>query len=93
MNACVHLCQYRAEFFLEWDKFQIKVAEKIKTNIPFAITFSLKSYRLWHNVEKYGNAKEDNVIIRRMRFACWLNKATDTRSKYILFTVFNVNIG
>ena len=64
-----------------------KLCREIKTHIPFSITFSLKSCLLWHNVEKYSKTKDDNVI-RRMCFACWLNKATDTRSKYVIFIVF-----
>lgn len=38
-------------------------------------------------MEKYGKTKDDNVI-RRMRFARWLNKATDTLSKYVIFIAF-----
>jgi hypothetical protein len=44
------------------------------------VTTFRKSCRLWHNVEKCGIAKlgtYDNII-RRMRFACWITKATDT---------------
>jgi len=37
--------------------------------------------------KKYGKTKDDNVI-RRMRFACWLNKATDTHSDYVIFIAF-----
>jgi hypothetical protein len=36
-------------------------------------------------VENYGTARQatgDNII-RRMRFACWINKATDTHSEYV----------
>jgi hypothetical protein len=41
--------------------------------------FPWKSCRLWHNVEKYGTARQatDDNIIRRMRFACCTTKATD----------------
>jgi hypothetical protein len=41
-------------------------------------------------VEKYGTARQatgDNII-RRMRFACWITKATDTHSEYVVFTAF-----
>jgi hypothetical protein len=50
------------------------------------ITFFPKSYRLWNNVEKYGRARQatDDNIIRRMRFACWITKATDTHSEYLI---------
>jgi hypothetical protein len=41
-------------------------------------------------VEKYGTAGQltDDNIIRRMRFACWINKATDTHSEYVIFIAF-----
>jgi len=28
------------------------------------------------------------MIISKMRFACWINKATDTNSEYVIFNVF-----
>ena len=38
MKTYVHLW-YLAEFFLEWEMFQTKVAERIKTHILCPITF------------------------------------------------------
>jgi hypothetical protein len=35
MNTYVHLLSYLAQFFLEWEIFQTKVAEKTKTQILF----------------------------------------------------------
>jgi hypothetical protein len=42
-----------------------------------------KSRRLWDNVEKYGTAGQatNDNITRRMRFACWITKATDTHTQ------------
>jgi hypothetical protein len=53
-------------------------------------SFLEKSYRLWDNVEKYGRGKQDtNVnIARRMRFAYWIYKATDTHSEYVTIYFF-----
>jgi hypothetical protein len=36
-------------------------------------------------VEKYGRARQatDDNIIQRMRFACWITKATDTLPEYV----------
>ena len=37
-------------------------------------------------MDKYyrvGQAADDNII-RRMCFACWISKATDTRSEYVI---------
>jgi hypothetical protein len=63
-----------------------KIVEKIKTHILCSINFSQKSCRLSDNVEKYGREGEatDDNIIRRMRFACWITKATDTHSEYVV---------
>ena len=46
-----HFWSYLAQFFLEWEMFQTKVVEKIKTHILFSVTFFRKSCRLWDNVE------------------------------------------
>jgi hypothetical protein len=37
-------------------------------------------------VKKNGTARQatDDNIIRRMRFACWISKATDTHSEYVI---------
>jgi len=67
--------------------------ENQNTHIVFGNSLpppSSRSYRLWDNVEKYGTAGQatgDNII-RRMPFACWITKATDTHSEYILLIAF-----
>jgi hypothetical protein len=42
MKTCVYLWQYLAEFFLEWEIFQAKNVEKLKTHILSSVTFSSK---------------------------------------------------
>jgi hypothetical protein len=41
-------------------------------------------------VEKYGRARQatDDNIIRRMLYACWIPKATDTHSEYVILIAF-----
>jgi hypothetical protein len=41
-------------------------------------------------VEKYGTARQatDNSIIRRMHFACWITKATETHSEFVILIAF-----
>ena len=41
-------------------------------------------------MEKCGTARQatDDNIIRRMRFTCWLTKATDTHLEYIILIAF-----
>jgi hypothetical protein len=50
-----------------------------------------KLCRLRDNVKKYGSANQatDNNIIWRMHLACWVNKATDTHSEYIILIDFS----
>jgi hypothetical protein len=84
MKTCVRLWEYLAEFFSEWEMFQTKVVEKIKSHVLSSVTFFFKSYRVWDNVEKYGRTGQatNNDIIRRMRFACWITKVTNTLRIY-----------
>jgi hypothetical protein len=90
MKTCLHLWQYVAELFLELEMFQTKVVEKIKTHILCSITFFRNSCCLWDNVEKYGTARQatDGIMIRRMHLACWVTKATDTHSEYVILIAF-----
>jgi hypothetical protein len=41
-------------------------------------------------VEKYGTAIQatDDNITQRMRSACWITKATDTHSEYLMLIAF-----
>jgi hypothetical protein len=52
--------------------------------------FFRKSCCLRDNVAKYCTARQatDDNIIRRMRFACWITKATDTHSEYVILIAF-----
>ena len=44
----------------------------------------------WDNVDKYGRAIQapDDNIIRPMRTACWIPKATNTHSEYVILIAF-----
>ena len=86
MKTDIHFWAYLAQFFLEWKIFQIKVVEEIKTHILYSVTFFLKTYRFWDNVEKYGRARQamDDNIMRRTHFACWITKSTETYSEYVI---------
>jgi hypothetical protein len=74
MKTYVHLQKYLAEFSWEWETIQTNGVETIKN------THYIFNNRLWDIVEKYGTARQatDNNVIRRMRFARWITKATAT---------------
>ena len=73
--------------------FQAKVVEKIKTHFMLNnfFFFFQKSYLLWPNVEKCcraGHATDDNMACA---IACWVRKATNTCSEYIILIAFPVH--
>jgi len=63
-------------FRLIMRNFSDQVAEDLKTQTLCSF-LQRKSCGLWDNVGKYGTAWQDRDgnIIRRMRCACWINKA------------------
>jgi hypothetical protein len=68
-----------------------KDVEKIKTHFVFSNIFPpRKSCCLWDNIEKYSTARQvtDDNIIWRVRFACWIPKATNTHSQYVILIAF-----
>jgi hypothetical protein len=89
MKTHTHLW-YLDEFFLEWEIFQTKVVEKMKKHFMFNNFFFWKLCLVWYNVEKYDIVRQatDDNIIQRMLFECWITKATDTHSEFIILIAF-----
>jgi len=56
----IYILSHLPHPFLEWEIFQKKVVEKIKTHFKFNDFpfFFGKSWRLWGNVEKYDTARQ-----------------------------------
>jgi hypothetical protein len=52
--------------------------------------FLQKSCHLWDNVEKCSTAGQstDDNIIWRMRIACWITKATETHTGFVILIAF-----
>jgi hypothetical protein len=73
------------------DMFQTDIIQKIKTHVLCSITFFFENRAVYEKMwKKYGRARQvtDDNIIRRMRFACRITKATDTHSEYVIFIAF-----
>ena len=91
MKTYVHLWQFLAQFFLEWEMFQTNSVDKIEAHILCSVTFSPPELcRLWNNVKKYvtaGEAIDDNIIWLTC-FARWINTATDTNTECVILTAF-----
>jgi len=81
MKTYAHLWQYLTQFFVQWEMFQTKFVQKIKTHILCSTSFSPKSCHVWDNVEKYGRSWQatNDSITWCMHFAFWITKATDTQ--------------
>jgi len=81
-------CSYLAYFFLEWEIFQRKVVEEIKTHILCSTTVFRELYCLWvmwKNTVQQGRLQ---MTIWRMHVACRIPKATHTFSPYIILNAF-----
>jgi hypothetical protein len=88
MTTYVLLWQYLNDLFLAWEMFQTNLRRKSKQ--LFLITFLRKLFYSWDNVETYGTAGQatgDNII-QHMNIACWITKATDTRSWCVILPDF-----
>ena len=66
-----------------------RIVEKIKTHFLRLVTFFFrKSYIykvMWKNIVQPGRPQ---IIIWRMRIACWMPKATNTHSEYVILIAF-----
>ena len=78
---------------LKWEIFEAKAVEEIRAHILCSIPLFRKSYLIGDKVEYYCRVGQatDGLIIRRMRFACWITKVTNTHSKYVILTAFHDN--
>jgi hypothetical protein len=88
---------YFAHFFLDWEIFQNKFVDKLKTHILCSITFFFrKSCRLYDNVGKFfraGQATDDNKCICALRAGYpRLQTHAHTHNMYYLLT-FHCNNG
>jgi len=66
--------------------FQTKVVEKIKTHFLRSVFLNRAVYEImWKNIVERGRPQ---LTIWRMRIACWVPKATNTHSEYVIFIAF-----
>ena len=66
---------------------QAKFVEKIKTQILCTITFFSENYAIYEIMwKKFGRSRQ--IAVRRIRCACWITKATNTHSEYVILIAF-----
>ena len=71
--------------------FQKKVVEKIKIQFIYN-NFPLPENRaiydiMWKNISEQGRSQ---MTVWRPRFPCWIPKATNTHSKYVILFAFQL---
>jgi hypothetical protein len=85
-DQCAFL-SYLARFFLAWKMFQTNAVEKIKTHfvlVTFFINLAVNGI-VWKNTVERGRPQ---MTIWRMCIACWITKATDTHTEYVILISF-----
>jgi hypothetical protein len=86
---CWTFWSFLTHFFLEWETFQKKIVEKIKTHILCSIIFSFRKYSVykttWENIVQWGRPQ---MTIWRMRIACWTPRAIKPHSEYVILIAF-----
>jgi len=63
----------------------MKLVQKINTHILYSITFFFNCaiYEMWKNTVQQGRPQ---MTIWHMCFLCWIPKATNTHSEYVILT-------
>jgi len=94
MQTNMHFWSYLAHFYLEREMFQTRVVEKIQTHFVFSNFFFKENYAVnettWKNI-----VEPDRPQMKRWRrrFACWIPKATNTPTDYVILMFFHCNHG
>ena len=73
MKTFRHLWQYLAEFFLQWEIFQIKVVDKIKIHILRSVHFS-ENLAVYERNSK-NMVRPEAADGNRAELACWISTA------------------
>ena len=89
MQTDIHLWSYLAQFFLEWETFQTKVVEKIKRHILCSVCPPPENRAVYETMcTNTVEPDESQMTVWHMRTACWILKATDTHSEYVILPAF-----
>jgi hypothetical protein len=80
--------RHLARFFLRAKMLQTEFVEKSKSHILCSITFSSKSVPFMGQCGKMVDTDRPQMtlLIRRMHIACWMTRAVDTHSEYVILT-------
>ena len=85
MKTDIHFWSALDKCFLEWEMFQTEVVEKIKTHFHSVTFFSFENravYKImWQNI---ALPQRSRMTVWRILITCWIPKATNISSVYLL---------
>jgi len=87
IKTYVHLGLHLGELLLGLEMFQTTFIEKTKTRFMFNNFFQTMPFVTCGQHCRDGEVANDSVM-RHIRFACWVTKATETNSEYIISIAF-----
>jgi hypothetical protein len=91
METNIDFLLYLAHFFLQVEMFMTKVVEKIRTLILYSITFFVENRVVCEiMLEKYCRAGQATDVNMTQRVACWIPKATNTHTMYVIVIAFSL---
>jgi len=93
MKINIHFWSHLVHFFSEWEIFQTEVVQKLKTHSLCSRNYFYENravYKIiWKKESTVEQATDDNIT-RRMRIACWITKAKDIHSEYVMLIAFRL---
>ena len=87
MQTLVHVWQYLAKLFLEWEIFETKVVWQNKKHFVFSDFFP-ENRHVYEIIWESMDSQTDRSLPRYMHFASWITKATNTHSEYVIIITF-----
>jgi hypothetical protein len=88
MKTNLHLRSYLAQFYLEWKIFRTKVVEKLETYILCSVTFFENRAEYEIMLKNIVEPDRPQMTIWRKSIACWITKATNKHSEYVIRIAF-----
>ena len=88
MKTSTHFWSHLPQFVLEWEMFQTKSVEKIKTHILCSVTFP--ENRAVYEIMWKNTAEPDRPQMKtwRIRISRWVPKARNRHSEYVISIAF-----
>ena len=90
MKTNIHFFITSRSVLLRMRNVSGKFVQKIKTHVSYSLTLFRNSFRFWDNAIKFGRGGQaiGGNILWRWSFVCWINKAIDTHSVFVILTAF-----